>query len=128
MSNIHEALFLHLVKRGLDRAERAAEAVNRDHPDLTITVGVSTDNKTLEQADWSDLAVVKITFLVEHPALRQADAEYISLRSDRTSCSMEREIRAAVERIAAEIALVEAEEAAPRRPTDVEINSEEAAR
>jgi hypothetical protein len=113
MSSIHEALFLHLVKRGLGRAERAAEAVNRDNPDLTITVGLSTDNKTMEQADWSDLAAVNVTFLVEHPALRQADTEYISLHSNRTSCVMERELRAAVERIAAEIALVEDEEAAP---------------
>jgi hypothetical protein len=96
VSDVHAKLFRHLVKRGLDRAYEAAEAVSRDHPDIELRVELVLHRDELEQADWPVFERVRVSFGRKDAAGR---LDYVTVSLAATRHAMGRIVRTFVESI-----------------------------
>jgi hypothetical protein len=91
MTDIHSQLFLHMIKRGLDRAYAAVDLVSRENPDVGLGVNLILLPEELEAADWSELG--DRPRLVFAGADAAGEIDCVEVRLDVTRHAMEQAAR-----------------------------------
>lgn len=88
--DMHRVLFLRLLTRAMDRAFLAAEAVNRECPELEMTVYVDAENSDVEEANWYAMGATTIVVKLVHPGSPDdEDPTLVWLQADETAATME---------------------------------------
>lgn len=105
--DVHQALFVALYSQAIERAYRAADAINRDHPELRIRVESPLPCEYLEFIP--ELGRIAIRFEVAIPYYYKHTTS-VHCFADETSFAMERAIRKQIEVPLLAIARAESEE------------------
>jgi hypothetical protein len=92
MTDVHSQLFLHLLKRGLDRAYAAVDLVSRENPDVGLGVNLILLPEELEAADWTQLG--DRTHLVFAGADAAGEIDCVEVPLNATRHAMEQDARA----------------------------------